>query len=191
MMYPAERKLPHHAAAADAWCKCVRAVDHRRGGRRKNRRPRSDRSLRRRVHSRTSSGSRASSVGTDGESMKQRLYNVAALHFLFNHATPPDAMIRQLAIPFVVIECDFAFFQTLLRSFAFAPGFAAVELVEFAFSFCIPRIEQFARVTALRLAVAFALREHLFGQFAGIFLLLLVRHFDLLLGIFHGNRLEE
>src|SRR5262245_52254118 len=57
---------------------------------------------------------------------------IAALHFLFNHAAPADAMIRQLAVPFIVIERDLAFFQALLWRFAFTPGFAAIEFIKLA-----------------------------------------------------------
>ena len=42
-------------------------------------------------------------------------------------------MIDQLAVPLVVVEGDLAGFETLFRRFPFAPGFAAVEFVEFAF----------------------------------------------------------
>jgi len=111
-------------------------------------------------------------------------FAIAALHFLFNHTTPPDTMIRQLAIPFVVIEGDFAFLQTLLRRFSFAPRFAAVEFVEFAFGLRVPRIEKFARITALWLAIGISLGEHLFRRLARFFLVQLLGHFDLLLGVF-------
>src|SRR5262245_5439323 len=100
-------------------------------------------------------------------------------------------MVRELAVPFVVVECDLAFFESLFRRFAFAPGFAAVKFVELPFGFSVPSVEQFARVAPLWLAVALILRQHLFRQLARVFLILLVGNFDLLLGIFERNRLEE
>ena len=46
----------------------------------------------------------------------------AALHFLFDYATPADSMIYQFAVPLVIIESDLALFESLLRRFAFAPA---------------------------------------------------------------------
>ena len=93
-------------------------------------------------------------------------------------------MIDQLAVPLVVVEGDLAGFETLFRRFPFAPGFAAVEFVEFAFGLRVPRIEKFARITALWLAIGISLGEHLFRRLARFFLVQLLGHFDLLLGVF-------
>src|SRR2546423_3661099 len=101
--------------------------------------------------------------------------SVAALHLLFDHATPTDAMIGQLAIPLVVIKSHLTRFEILFRSFAFAPSLSAVKLIKLAFRFRVPGIEQLACVATLRLAIAFTLGQHFFSKFARVFLILFVR----------------
>ena len=93
-------------------------------------------------------------------------------------------MIDQLAVPFIVVEGDLAGFKTLFRRFPFAPGLAAIEFVEFAFGLRVPGVEEFACITALRSAVGISLGKHLFRCLARVFLVQLLRHFDLLLRIF-------
>ena len=116
---------------------------------------------------------------------------VAALHALFDHAAPGDAMIHQLAVPFVVVESNFAGFQVLFGNFTFTPGLAALKFVEFTFSVGVPRIEKLARVAPLRLSIRFALSAHLFGELTCIFLIKFIGDLDLLLRIFQRNRLEQ
>ena len=77
----------------------------------------------------------------------------AALHFLFDYPTPRDTMIYQFAIPFIIIECDFAGFQVLFGILAFAPGLATFEFIEFTFGFGVPGIEQLTCVAPLRRAI--------------------------------------
>ena len=95
---------------------------------------------------------------------------IAALHFLFHHAAPADAMVGQLAIPLVVVERHLTFFQVLLRRLGLAPRFAAFQFVGFAFAVGVPGIEEFARVATLRLAIASRCGLNIcFGEFACVF----------------------
>src|SRR6476620_4718572 len=115
----------------------------------------------------------------------------AALHLLFDHATPTDAMIDQLAVPLVVIESNLALFESLFGRLAITKGFAAVQLVEFAFAFGVPGIEQFARVASLGLAIGLAFVDGLLGLTILIFLFELVGNFDLLFRLVHGEGLKQ
>src|SRR3954463_2418721 len=101
-------------------------------------------------------------------------------------------MIDELAVPFVVIERDFVGFEILLRGFAVTPGFAALEFVELTFGLGIPGVEKLARVAPLGRAIGFGLLLYSLRKLVFVFLILLVRNFNLLLGLlFHGERLEE
>ena len=58
-------------------------------------------------------------------------------------------MIDQLAVPLVIVERDFTVFQILFSRLAFAPCLAAFQFIEFAVSFGVPGVEEFARIAGL------------------------------------------
>ena len=115
----------------------------------------------------------------------------AMLHFLFHHATPADAMIGQLAVPLVVVERDFAFFQILLRTSPSLQASLPSSSSNSPSAFGVPGIEQFARVAPLRLSIGLTLRSSSLGHPARVFLIQLVGNFDLLLRIFQRDRLKQ
>src|SRR2546426_9514577 len=104
---------------------------------------------------------------------------IATLHFLFNDAAPGDPMVSQLAIPLVIIECNFAGLEILFGNFSLAPGLAAVQFVKFTFGIGVPRIEKLAGIAALGFAPRVARGHRLLRQLVRLFLIQLVWHFDL------------
>src|SRR6188474_1082259 len=93
---------------------------------------------------------------------------ISMLHSFLDYATPTKAMIRQLSVPLVVVVSDLAFEQLEFGAFALSPHFAALEFIGFPLRVRVgPRIEEFARIASLRLALVravahrFALRRAL------------------------------
>src|SRR6185436_3638890 len=87
---------------------------------------------------------------------------IAMLHFLLDDATPAKSMIRELAIPLVVVESDFTLDQHLLGRLALGPGFGAHQIVRFAFHRrIVPGIEQLARIATFRHAFSLSLLHSL------------------------------
>src|SRR6185437_16689959 len=85
---------------------------------------------------------------------------VAMLHLLLDHAAPAEPMIGQLAVPLVVVVGHFTFTERLLGRLGFGPCVSASEFVRIAFlRRIVPRIEQLARVTTLRLPISLLLLE--------------------------------
>ena len=75
---------------------------------------------------------------------------IAMFHAFFYHPAPAKAMVSQLAIPLVLVESNFAFFNHLLRKLSFPPRFSAGEFIGFTVAFgVIPGVEKLAYVSAL------------------------------------------
>src|SRR5215213_6001552 len=110
------------------------------------------------------------------------------LHFLLDHTAPAETMIRQLTIPLVVVVCHFTFSEDLLGRLGFGPCFSAGELVRIAFlRWIVPRIEQLARITTLRLTISLSLLHSVSGGGVVVRLSLIFGNFNLLHGIINGH----
>src|SRR6185295_11544230 len=77
---------------------------------------------------------------------------IAVFHLFLNHAAPTQTMVRQFAVPLVVVISNLALFDCLFWKLAFGPAFGAGKFIGFTFAvWIVPGTEQIARVAALRI----------------------------------------